>query len=172
MDGFALALVGIGLAAPALAQRPWRNPVLGVSVRTVPATHATVDVEIRNASGEAIELPIVATLWLRPVVKPGDSRPPDASALFSVFDPTVGPAGDDSEGENHLRLPVRGVRRVRVDLTRLNWSLSPPLYVWIPLPLSQVVDYPEYDLELHVVIQGMRWESVWSKPVRIRVGAR
>ena len=172
MDGIALALVGIILAAPALAQPPWRNRVLGVSVRRVPATHATVDVEIRNASREAIEQPIVATLWLRPAVKPGDSRPPDSSALFSVFDPTVDPAADGSEGETYLRLPVRGVRRVRVDLTKLNWSLSPPLYVWVPRPLSQVVDYPEYDLELHVVVHGLRWESVWSKPVRIRVAAR
>jgi hypothetical protein len=172
MDGIAVALIGLALVGPAPAPPSWRNPVLRVSVRSVPGVRSTVDVEIRNTTQASLEVPILATFRLRPAVGAEESRPSDSSTLVSVFDPTSDTVADAPEGDVQLRLPARGIRRVRVDLEKLKWSLSPPLYVWIPRPLSQVVDYPEYDLELEVMAHGMLWGFASSKPIRIRLSAR
>ena len=173
MGGVAVGLVAVVLVAPGPARRPPWAPLLEVSLRSVPGARATVDVEIRNAAREAIEVPIVATLWLRPPVQPDGSRPPESSALSSAFDPVAGVGADGPRGQTELRLPVRGACRARVNLETLGWSLSPPLYVWVPRPLSQVTDYAEYDLSLHVmVVEGRFWASVQSKPLRVRLGSR
>jgi hypothetical protein len=130
-----------------------------------------VDVQIRRVP-EAIECDL-ATFRLTPPVQPDGSHPPASSTLSSAFDPVSGFGADGPRGQTDLRLPVQGACRARVNLEKLGWSLSPPLYVWVPRPLPQVADYPEYDLSLQVVVvEGRLWESVQSKPVRVRLGSR
>jgi hypothetical protein len=46
------------------------------------------------------------------------------------------------------------------------WSPRLEVSVWVPRPLSQVADYPEYDLSLHVTAEG---RPVQSRPVRLRL---
>ena len=162
----AVAATGGGPPAPRPVRRhPW-TPRLEVSVHTVAGPRATVDLEIRNVSGEAVDSPIVATLWLKPPTQPDGSEPPASSTLSAAIDPLTGGGTDEPRGETQLKLPIRGSLRVRVYLEKLGWSLSPPLYVWVPRPLSQVADYPEYELSLHVMAEG---RPVQSKPVRLRL---
>jgi hypothetical protein len=128
-----------------------------------------VDVEIRNASDEDLDLPITATLTLRPLPPADGSEPPVSAWLSAALDPLTGAAVDAAGTETPLKLPVRGSWRVRVRLETLGWSLSPPLYVWVPRPLSQVADYPEYELTFDVRAQGLSPESAASEPVRVRL---
>lgn len=163
---------GGGPPAPRGVRRhPW-SPRLEVSVHAVHGVRATVDLEIRNVSEEAVDLPIVATLWLKPPTQPDGSEPPASSTLSAAIDPLTGEGTDGPRGETPLKLPIRGSRRVRVNIEKLGWSLSPPLYVWVPRPLPQVADYPEYDLSLHVEAHGRPPEWARSKPVRIRLRRR
>jgi hypothetical protein len=168
MDTVAAALIGLGLIAPRPAS-PWWQPAVDVAVRPVAPMSSTVDVEIRNTTLDPLDVPIQATFRLAPVTTK-EPRPSEASTLISVFDPTADTVADPPDADVRLRLPVRGIRRVRVNLMKLKWSLTPPLYVWIPRPLSQVADYPEYDLTLELWLRGMGWPSVTSKPIRIRLG--
>ena len=168
MDSVAAALIGVALIAQEPAS-PWWKPPVVVTVRPVASVSSTVDVAIRNSTPNPLVAPIQATFRLTPVTKAEDPRPSETSTLTSLFDPTADTVTDAAGGDVQLRLPVGGTRRVRVNLTKLKWSLTPPLYVWVPRPLSQVADYQEYDLTLEVVLRGMAWPWVTSKPIRIRL---
>lgn len=174
MVWWARAIAGGAVAAVATVSPPNPEPALVITLRELPNTHAIVEVGFRNASDGAVDVPMVATLWLTPVVGPGESRPSESSTLSTPFDPAAGTADGVNAVEHpwHLRLPVGGVRAIRVDLAKLKWSLSPRIGVWTPRDLWEVAEYGEYDLKVTVVVDRGRPESLQSKPLRLRMGSR
>ena len=63
----AIALAGTLLSSMGAATA--ESPSLAVGVRAVPETRATVDLEIRNASEDAIDGLVYITLWLTDAVE-------------------------------------------------------------------------------------------------------
>jgi hypothetical protein len=139
---FALALLVLRLGAGVADD----SPRLDVTSVLVDGSDATVEITTRNASEHGVDARVHATLWLTAHPRgEKSSRPP---RLLTAVDPTDG----SSEGlfetpAADLELPARASRSVEVDLTQLQWSLSPK-DVEAPRALWELDAWGEYDLQI------------------------
>jgi len=119
--------VYLALVAGALGVQARGGRVVAAALRTLPDRPGIVELEVRNISQQALDAPVLAILTVTPAWDDEPSR--QHWSIASSVDPTTGQF-DGLYAERPsppLRLPIRGSTRVRIDLDRLKWSLTPDL---------------------------------------------
>ena len=176
----AIALAGTLLTSMGVATA--ETPSLSVRVQAVPETRATVDIEIRNSSEDAIDGLIHTTLWLIPASN-ASGETCTGSVLSTSFDldtATSYQLRQPDAPSSRLRLPVEGSRSVQVDPEGLEWSLGAPLDTGTLYELWEVAECAEYDFTVSADLLPMPadlpkpnppWaDMAESRPLRVHVG--